>query len=60
MNNFATEHGVARDLLQIEGQMNSTNISINELRHLGFAGVGTIIAASTGALALLWNLLVGF
>jgi hypothetical protein len=47
-------------LLQIEGQMNSTNISINELRHLGFAGLGTIIAASTGGLALLWNFLVGF
>ncbi len=40
--------------------MNSTNISINELRHLGFAGAGTIIAASTGALAILWNLLVSF
>ena len=51
---------VAYDLLYIEGHMNSTNISINELRHLGFAGVGAIIAASTGGIALLWNLLVGF
>lgn len=46
-------------MLFIEDQMNSTNISISELRYFGLAGTGAIIAVATGVIALLWNLLGG-